>query len=105
MPHRGHPVQLLLKILTRLPLLALHELSRALFRAGYFMLRWRGLLAGANLRHVFPENAKPGRAAVLWQSYRNLADPIVEMLCGIGASPVATLIINRKWKCAKPVYA
>ena len=79
-------MQLLLKSLTRLPLPVLYELSRALFRAAYYVFRWRRPLASANLRNAFPEKTESERAAILKQSYRNLADLIVETLYGYGAS-------------------
>ena len=76
----------LLKSLTRLPLPVLYELSRALFRVAYYVCRWRRPLAAANLRNAFPEKTEAERAAILKQSYRNLADLIVETLYGYGAS-------------------
>jgi Kdo2-lipid IVA lauroyltransferase/acyltransferase len=79
-------VQLLLKFLTRLPLPVLYELSRALFRGAFYVFRWRRPLAEANLRNAFPEKTESERAAILKQSYRNLADLIVETLYGYGAS-------------------
>jgi len=79
-------VQLLLKSLTRLPLPVLYELSRALFRVAYYVFRWRRPLAAENLRNAFPEKTESERAAILKQSYRNLADLIVETLYGYGAS-------------------
>jgi Kdo2-lipid IVA lauroyltransferase/acyltransferase len=79
-------VQLLLKFFTRLPLPVLYELSRALFRGAYYVFRWRRPLAAANLRNAFPEKTESERAAILKQSYRNLADLIVETLYGYGAS-------------------
>jgi KDO2-lipid IV(A) lauroyltransferase len=79
-------VQLLLKFLTRLPLPVLYELSRALFRVAYYVFRWRRPLAAANLRNAFPEKSESERATILKQSYRNLADLIVETLYGYGAS-------------------
>ena len=79
-------MQFLLKFLTRLPLPVLYELSRALFRGAYYVFRWRRPLASTNLRNAFPEKSEPERAAILKQSYRNLADLIVETLYGYGAS-------------------
>ena len=79
-------MQLLLKFFTRLPLPVLYELSRALFRGAYYVFRWRRPLAAANLRNAFPEKTESERAAILKQSYRNLADLIVETLYGYGAS-------------------
>jgi len=79
-------VQLLLKFFTRLPLPVLYELSRALFRGAYYVFRWRRPLAAENLRNAFPEKTQSERAAILKQSYRNLADLIVETIYGYGAS-------------------
>ncbi len=79
-------MQLLLKFFTRLPLPVLYELSRALFRGAYYVFRWRRPLAATNLRNAFPEKTESERAAILKQSYRNLADLIVETLYGYGAS-------------------
>jgi KDO2-lipid IV(A) lauroyltransferase len=85
-PYFSHPVQRLLKFLTRLPLPVLYELSRALFRGAYYVFRWRRPLAASNLRNAFPEKTDSERAAILKQSYRNLADLIVETIYGYGAS-------------------
>jgi KDO2-lipid IV(A) lauroyltransferase len=82
-----HPVLFLLKSLTRLPLPVLYELSRALFRCAYYVFHWRRPLAAANLRNAFPEKTEAERAAILKQSYRNLADLIFETVYGFGASP------------------
>jgi Kdo2-lipid IVA lauroyltransferase/acyltransferase len=79
-------VQFLLKLLTRLPLPVLYELSRAIFRVAYYVFHWRRPLAATNLRNAFPDKTEPERAAILKQSYRNLADIIVETLYGYGAS-------------------
>jgi Kdo2-lipid IVA lauroyltransferase/acyltransferase len=79
-------VHLLLKSLTRLPLPVLYELSRAIFRIAYYVFRWRRPLAAANLRNAFPDMPEAEREAILKQSYRNLADIIVETLHGYGAS-------------------
>ena len=79
-------MQFLLKFLTRLPLPVLYELSRALFRAAYYVFRWRRPLAAANLRNAFPEKSESERDAIMKQSYRNLADLIFETLYGYGAS-------------------
>lgn len=79
-------MHLLLKSLTRLPLPVLYELSRAIFRFAWYVFRWRRPLASANLRNAFPEKPEAERAAILKQSYRNLADLIVETMYGFGAS-------------------
>jgi Kdo2-lipid IVA lauroyltransferase/acyltransferase len=79
-------VQFLLKSLTRLPLPVLYELGKALFRIAYYVFRWRRPLAATNLRNAFPEKSDGERAAILKQSYRNLAEIIVETLYGYGAS-------------------
>jgi KDO2-lipid IV(A) lauroyltransferase len=79
-------VQFLLKSLTHLPLPVLQELGRAIFRIAYYVLRWRRPLATANLRNAFPEKSDAERAAILKQSYRNLANLIVEGFYGYGAS-------------------
>ncbi len=76
----------LLKSLSRLPLPVLYELSRALFRVAYYVFHWRRPLAAANLRNAFPEKSAAERTAILKQSYRNLADLIVETLYGFGAT-------------------
>ncbi|MEO8347234.1 MAG: hypothetical protein ABI607_16225, partial [Betaproteobacteria bacterium] len=78
-------MQFLLRSLTRLPLPVLYELSRALFRVAYYVVHWRRPLAATNLRNAFPEKSEAERAAILKQSYRNLADLIVETLYGFGA--------------------
>ena len=79
-------MQFLLKFLTRLPLAVLHELGRAIFRIAFYVVRWRRPLASANLRNAFPEKTEAERADILKQSYRNLANLIVEGFYGYGAS-------------------
>jgi Kdo2-lipid IVA lauroyltransferase/acyltransferase len=74
------------RLLSKLPLSVLYRLSDALFLVAYRLMRWRCDVATANLERAFPEKTAAERAAILEQSYRNLADLIAEVLWGFGAT-------------------
>ena len=65
------------KLLSRLSLEWLYRIvGRPFFDWGYYILRWRRRLAANNIARSFPELSAEARAAILKQSYRNLADII-----------------------------
>ncbi len=75
-------------LLSRLPLDALYAIvSRPFFDWGYHILRWRRRLAADNIARSFPELSAEARAAILRQSYRNLADLAAEVVWSYGATP------------------
>ena len=76
----------LFKLLSRLPLASLYRIADGIFYFGYYVLRWRRRLAADNLERSFPDKTEPERAAILKQSYRNLADLFVEVLWAHGAT-------------------
>lgn len=76
----------LFKFLSRLPLASLYRIGDGIFFFGYYVLRWRRRLAAGNLARSFPEKSEAERAAILKQSYRNLADLFVEVLWASGAT-------------------
>jgi KDO2-lipid IV(A) lauroyltransferase len=76
----------LFTLLSRLPLASLYRIGDGIFYFGYYVLRWRRRLAAANLARSFPEKSEAELAAILKQSYRNLADLFVEVLWAHGAT-------------------
>jgi len=75
-------------LLSRLPLEWLYRIvSRPFFDWGYYLLRWRRRLAADNIARAFPELSVEARAAILKQSYRNLADLMAEIIWSYGATP------------------
>ena len=75
-------------LLSRLPLEWLYRIvSRPFFDWGYYLLRWRRKLAADNIARAFPELSVEARAAILKQSYRNLADLMAEIIWSYGATP------------------
>jgi KDO2-lipid IV(A) lauroyltransferase len=75
-------------LLSRIPLDVLYAIvSRPFFDWGYHLLRWRRRLAADNIARSFPELSDDERAAILKQSYRNLADLAAEVIWSYGATP------------------
>ncbi len=75
-------------LLSRIPLDWLYAIvSRPFFDWGYHILRWRRRLAADNIARSFPELSADERAAILRQSYRNLADLAAEVIWSYGATP------------------
>ena len=75
-------------LLSRIPLEGLYAVvSRPFFDWGYHLLRWRRRLAADNIARSFPELSDGERAAILKQSYRNLADLAAEVIWSYGATP------------------
>lgn len=80
-------MRVILKLLSWLPLPALYAVGDALFFVTYHVLHWRRGLAAANLARSFPERSDAERAAILKQSYRNLADLLAEIVWSFRATP------------------
>jgi KDO2-lipid IV(A) lauroyltransferase len=76
----------ILRSIGRLPLWALYGFASFLYFVTFHLLRWRRDLAERNLAHSFPEKTPAERAAILKQSYRNMADVVVEVAWGWRAS-------------------
>jgi KDO2-lipid IV(A) lauroyltransferase len=76
----------LLRSLGRLPLSALYRFSSFLYFVTFRLLRWRRDLAARNIARSFPEKTEAEHAAILEQSYRNMAEVVVEIAWGWRAS-------------------
>lgn len=79
-------MRFLLKVLTRVPLPLLYTWSAVVYFVAFRLLHWRRDRAETDLRNAFPERGADERAAILRQSYRNLADTLFEAFWGYGAS-------------------
>lgn len=76
------------KLLSSFSLETLYRIiGRPFFDWGYYILRWRRRLAANNLARSFPELSAEARAAILKESYRNLADLTSEIIWSYGATP------------------
>jgi KDO2-lipid IV(A) lauroyltransferase len=79
-------MELILRLLSKLPLPVLYRLSDLVYLVVHRMFRWRRDVAAANLRRAFPEKSEAELAAILDRSYRNLADLIAEIVWAGGAT-------------------
>jgi KDO2-lipid IV(A) lauroyltransferase len=82
-------VRLLLTALTRIPLQLLYGSSWFAYFLTFHVLRWRRTQVARDLAIAFPERSERERAVILRQSYRNLADTLMEIIWGFGASAEA----------------
>ncbi len=82
-------MQFILKALTRIPLPILYGIGNGMYFVAYHVMRWRRDRAAADIANAFPEKSPAERAKILKQCYRNLADAVVEMFWGFGASAEA----------------
>jgi Kdo2-lipid IVA lauroyltransferase/acyltransferase len=80
---------LLLKALTRTPLLLLHAYAWMIYVVGFHVLRWRRTYTERDIANAFPDASTAERAVILRQSYRNAADTLTEAFWGYGADPEA----------------
>ena len=76
----------ILRSIGRLPLWALYGVASFLYFVTFHLLRWRRDLAERNIARSFPEKTPAERAAILKQSYRNMADVVMEVAWGWRAS-------------------
>lgn len=79
----------LLAALTRIPLPLLYSGSWFVYFLAFHVLRWRRAQVERDLAIAFPERSERERAAILRRSYRNLADTLMEIIWGLGASAEA----------------
>lgn len=79
-------MRLLLAALTRIPLPLLYAGSWFAYFLTFYVLRWRREQVARDLAIAFPHRSERERAAILRQSYRNLADTLMEIIWGFGAS-------------------
>lgn len=78
-----------LKALTHLPLPVMYAVGYVMFFFVFYVMRWRRDRAKDDIANAFPEMSPKERAAILKNSYRNLADAVVESFWGFGASAEA----------------
>lgn len=79
-------MHLVLRWLTRVPLAALYAAGWLVYVVAFHLLRWRRDQVAGDVDRAFPEKTAAERAAIVRQSYRNLADVVMEALWGFGAS-------------------
>jgi len=76
----------LMRALALLPLGLLYRFGDALFAIAFYLVRWRVPLARANLTVAFPDRSQAERDAIMRQSYRNLAQTMMEAIWGFRAT-------------------
>lgn len=79
----------ILKALTHLPLPIMYAVGYVVFFIVFYLMRWRRDRAKDDIANAFPEMSPRERATILKNSYRNLADTVVESFWGFGAKPEA----------------
>ncbi len=82
-------MRLLLKLLSRVPLPLLYPSGWFIFVVVFHVVRWRRDQVANDIARAFPDRTAAERARILRQSYRNLADVVMEALWGFGASAEA----------------
>jgi Kdo2-lipid IVA lauroyltransferase/acyltransferase len=82
-------VRLLLIALTRTPLAVLYAYGWFVYVVVFHVARWRRPQVEADIALAFPSMTPAERAGVLRDSYRNLADVVMEAIWGFGASAEA----------------
>jgi KDO2-lipid IV(A) lauroyltransferase len=83
------PMGFLLRSLTRIPLPLMYACGWVIYFVAFRVMRWRRERAELDLRNAFPEKDADERARILRDSYRNLADTLMEAFWGFGASAEA----------------
>ncbi len=79
-------MRFLLKALARTPLPLLYAYGWAVYAIVFHIFRWRRRQVASDVAQAFPEKSDAERAAIVQQSYRNLATIAVESVWGFGAS-------------------
>ena len=79
-------MRFLLKALTRTPLPVLYAWGWVLHVIVFHLVRWRRDQVAGDIALAFPDKSAAERARVLRQSYRNIADVVMESIWGFGAS-------------------
>ena len=82
-------MRLLLKALARTPLPLLYAYGWVAYVITFHVLRWRRKQVAYDVAQAFPDRSADDRAAIVRDSYRNLADVAMEALWGFGASAEA----------------
>ena len=79
----------LLKLLSLVPLPVLYPVGWVIYGIVFHVLRWRRDQVANDIALAFPDSTAAERARILRQSYRNLADVVMEALWGFSASAQA----------------
>ena len=80
-------MRFLVRFISRIPLRGLYAFSSwCLYPLIYYVVRYRRKLVAKNLRCSFPDKTEQERAAIARDFYRSLADVMVEIIYGYGAS-------------------
>lgn len=82
-------MRFLLKAITRVPLPVLYALGTFIYVIIFHVARWRRDQVESDIARAFPEKDPTERARILQQSYRNIADVVMEAVWGFGASAEA----------------
>jgi len=82
-------MRFLLKALTRVPLPVLYAVGTLIYFVLFHLMRWRREQVESDIQRAFPEKSPAERARILQQSYRNIADVVMEAIWGFGASAEA----------------
>jgi|KBSSwiStaDraftv2_1062776.scaffolds.fasta_scaffold84995_2 KDO2-lipid IV(A) lauroyltransferase len=82
-------MRLLLSALARTPLPLLYAYGRAVDFFIFHVFRWRREQVATDIALAFPEKSPGERAAILRDSYRNVADVVMETIWSFGASAQA----------------
>jgi KDO2-lipid IV(A) lauroyltransferase len=77
-------MQLLLTSISKVPFAALYVVSHVFYLLNRYVIRYRYDVVRNNLRKAFPERSKSEINILTEQTFRNLADLLVESIKGIG---------------------
>jgi KDO2-lipid IV(A) lauroyltransferase len=79
-------MRLLLTLISKVPFAALYLVSDAFYLLNRYVIRYRYDVVRSNLRNAFPERSEREIGTLTEQTFRNLADALVETIKGIGIS-------------------
>jgi KDO2-lipid IV(A) lauroyltransferase len=79
-------MRLLLTLISKVPFAALYFVSDAFYLLNRYVIRYRYDVVRSNLRNAFPERSEREIGTLTEQTFRNLADTLVEIIKGIGIS-------------------
>jgi KDO2-lipid IV(A) lauroyltransferase len=82
-------MRFLLKAVTRVPLRILYAVGTFIYVVLFHIFRWRRDQVESDIARAFPEKGPDERARILQQSYRNVADVVMEAVWGFGATAEA----------------
>ncbi len=79
-------MRLLLTLISKVPFAALYLVSDAFYLLNRYVIRYRYDVVRSNLHNAFPERSEREIGTLTEQTFRNLADALVETIKGIGIS-------------------